>query len=441
MEDLPTHLVIDILSRLDDSADIARCRVASKTLNSLSREVRSINLRCSFDRYAKSRSPLTRSSITPFKTIFRNLISELGIIESVSIGVEKPLHTVAYDDVEDEDDLFLTDDKFAVEWLPKIGNGLISCSISDFWVQSCWRRSDVLSLLSSYCQNLIELQIKNAWLSVDGLNPMPMLSKLTLEYIRLDDEDLDMVNKCLSSLQVLNLIGVGGLKEPRIHMSGLKTCHWTVSNAVTSINIVAPRLVKLKLKCARPKALVIDTPSLTDLYLSLEEASKFKVHDFTSLKTLHLESFDLYRVICKLPFGPTIQNLKLSSTRTIGLMVATYGFKLLFSVFPNISSLTLNPRAWSELEMCEDLEVQNQMKGLKDITAYLEIHDFDTTLLFIFFILDNCPNLTDAKLFIHRDVVFTVTNTLISRCMTHCPRVRWRWGMWKVGTEDAWMPT
>lgn len=155
MDDLPSSLLLDILTRLPDSADVARCRVTSKTLNSVAPGIRSINLHCSYLRYAKSRSPLTKSSITPFKQIFNKLISELRTVETVFIGVEKPLRLVAYgyDDVEDEeDDLFLSDVGFVKEWLPKICGDLRSLPVSDFWVQSCWRRSDVLSLISSYCE-------------------------------------------------------------------------------------------------------------------------------------------------------------------------------------------------------------------------------------------------------------------------------------------------
>ena len=173
MDDLPPPLILDILSRLGDSADLASCRVASKTFNSLSRDIRSINLHCSFDRYAKSRCPLTRSSITPFKTILKNLVSELRIVESVTIGIDKPLRTVSYDDVEDEDDdLYLTEVNFVGEWLPKVSDGLTSFSISDFWVQSCWRRSEVLSLISSYCESpsfdiyLLYTSICCSWLIV-----------------------------------------------------------------------------------------------------------------------------------------------------------------------------------------------------------------------------------------------------------------------------------
>ncbi|PIN21735.1 hypothetical protein CDL12_05573 [Handroanthus impetiginosus] len=444
MDDLPPPLLLEILSRLADSADVARCRVSSKTLNSLALEIRSVNLQCSYFRYAKSRCPLTRSSITPFKQVFNKLISELKIVETVSIGVEKPLRLVVYDDVEDEeDDLFLSDVNFVNVWLPKVCGDLRSISISDFWVQSCWRRSDVLSLLSSFCLNLLDLEIKNAWLSVDGLTPMAKLTTLTLEFIRLDDENLEKVNECFPWLQALNLIGVGGLKDPRIHLMHLKTCNWTLSNAPMSISVIAPSLVKLTLKCVKPKLLLIETPLLSDLNLSLESACNFKVKEFSHLKKLLLESAGLRSLLSTFPFGRTVSNLTAVSTKwEVPVGVSRSILELLLCAFPNVSSLTLTSGVWSEFETylgLGGLEPRAQMKGLKEIIAYLTVNDIEVTLSAIFSLLDNCSGLSNMAMFVHRDVVSNVTSSLISRCMARSTRVRWKWGMWKEGTNDAWI--
>ncbi|KAI4347026.1 hypothetical protein L6164_007876 [Bauhinia variegata] len=153
MDDLPPALLIDILSRLTDSSDLARCRVASKTLNALSDDVRSINLVCSMSGYLKSRSPETKALVTPFKAVFKDLVLRSRHLESVSIGVDKSLGGISFDDVEDEsDDLYLTDFNFMKEWLPRVSGELKSLFISDFWVQSCWRRSEALTLISSSCE-------------------------------------------------------------------------------------------------------------------------------------------------------------------------------------------------------------------------------------------------------------------------------------------------
>ncbi|KZV42734.1 F-box/LRR-repeat protein [Dorcoceras hygrometricum] len=443
MDDLPPQLLLEILSRLSDSADLARCRVASKTLNCLAPEVRSVNLQCSYLRYAKSRSHPTSVYMTPFKSIFSKLISDSRTVDSVSIGVDRPLRLVSYDDVEDEDDLFLTEANFVNSWLPKVCRHLRSLSISDFWVQSCWRRSDVLSLISSHCRNLVELEIKNAWLSADFVTPMAYLTTLTLEFIRLDDENLEKVNECFPSVQVLNLIGVGGLKDPKIHLAKLKTLCWTLSNAPLSITVIAPNLVKLKLKCVKPHVLVIETPLLSGLHLSLEGAGDFKVKELNYLRKLHLESSALRNLLVKFPFGRIVKNLTVVSTKwEVPVGVTKSILELLLSAFPNVGSLTLTPGIWSELEMCPslgDLESKTQMKDVKEITAYVTVNDIEVTVFTIFSILDHCSNISYIAIFIHRDVVSNVTSSLISRCMAYSSKVRWKWGMWKEGTKDAWI--
>ncbi|KAJ9183850.1 hypothetical protein P3X46_007656 [Hevea brasiliensis] len=443
MDDLPPPLLLDILSRLTDSADLARCRLISKTFNTLSREVRSINLVCTFSRYLKLRSPETKDVTTPFKTIFNNLILNSLALESISISVEKSLGGMSYDDVEDEaDDLYLTDVGFVNEWLPRVCRELRSLSISDFWIQSCWRRSDILALLSSCCHSLCELEVKNAWLSINGLNPMPMLTSLTLESVRLDDEDLSKVNHCFPCLQVLNLIGVGGLTEPKIQLFHLRKCQWTVSNAPQSLTIFAPKLVKLELNCIEPRSLVLETPLLSDFYLSLRKANKFEVKGFLDLKILQLESADLCGLIYSFPSNNSIKRLIVDSSKRVkpGDM-SMLSLDMLFEVFPNVSSLTLRSGAWCEMETCfvaGGFQSHTGMQGLKEFVAQLVIRDIDVTLLFIFTILDNCTNLSDVALLIHCEVDPKIASNFISRCTADRPRVRWRWGIWNTGSIDTW---
>ncbi|GMH03371.1 hypothetical protein Nepgr_005210 [Nepenthes gracilis] len=444
MDDLPPPVIVDILNRLTDSTDLARCRRTCKTLNALSYDVDSVNLFCSFNRYMKSRSPATKSSITPFKTILTNLIAKLTNLESVSIGVEKPLRSIPYDDLEDEsDDLYLTDVSFVSAWLPRVSDKLKELSFSDFWIQSCWRRSDVLALISRHCQRLTVLEVRNAWLSVDGLNPMPSLTSLTLEFIRLDDEDLAKVNDCFPCLQIFNLIGVGGLKEPKILLQHLKSCQWTVSNAPLSLTVCAPNLVELKLKCVKPRSLVLQTPLLSDFHLSLEKASVFDIKEPLKLKKFHLMTANLYSLICKFPFGRTVRSLTLDSLSRVKLAEASnLSLDALFEVFPNMSCLKLGPTAYSEIEISfcvQGLEGREGMKELKEFTAHLVVSDTEVSLSFISSVLAKCSNLLYVALLIHHELDALIASNLIARCMAVCPRVRWKWGMWKEGSKDAWL--
>ncbi|KAL1554988.1 F-box/LRR-repeat protein-like protein [Salvia divinorum] len=438
MEDLPAPLLLDILGRLSDSADVARCRVASRAINSLAPDIRSVHLYCSHLRYAKSRSPLTRSSITPFKHVFCKLLSDLHLVEHVFVGIDKLLRLVSYDDVEDEDDdLFLTDVDFLRVWLPNVCPHLKSISISDFWVQSCWRRTDMLSLISSYCCELLELEVKNAWLSVDGLTPMPNLTVLTLEFIRLDDENLEKLNDSFPLLRVLNLIGVGGLKEPKLHLMHLRTCYWSVSNAPTSITIIAPSLLDLTLTCVKPNLLFIETPLLSSLNLSVDSTRNLEVNELSHLKRLHLESSGLRNLLAAIPVNRSVENLTAVSTKWESPVAVSKSIvELLLHAFPSVSCLTLTSRVWSELETHPGLGSRVEMKGLKEITAYLTVNDIGVALSTIFLLLDSCSGLSNMAIFIHRDVVSNVTSSLISTCTAHCTRVKWKWGMWKEGTTD-----
>lgn len=157
MDNLPESLLIEILSRLTDSTESTRSRLISKTFNSIYPDLKSINLQCSLTRYIKSKSNSSKT-ITPFKSIFLNLILNLRIVESVCIGIDKPLRDVLFDDVEDEgNDLFLSDGEFLLEWLPIVSGSLKLFSVSDFWFQSCWRRSNLLSIVSEYCKFVVFL--------------------------------------------------------------------------------------------------------------------------------------------------------------------------------------------------------------------------------------------------------------------------------------------
>ncbi|KAI8553636.1 hypothetical protein RHMOL_Rhmol05G0031500 [Rhododendron molle] len=201
--------------------------------------------------------------------------------------------------------------------------------------------------------NLRKLVLKNAWLSADGFNVMPALTDLTLEFIRLDDEDLSKVNSCFPSLQVLNLMGVGGLKEPKIHLLRLRECRWTVFNAPLSLTILAPNLIKLKLECIKPGSLFIDAPLLSDFHLSIERACNLVVKDFRDLKTLHVESPYLRTLLGQFRHGRSIKNLTVYISKWAeSAEMANFNLERLLVAFPNAQSVTLGPGFWLEAGSC-----------------------------------------------------------------------------------------
>ncbi|CAI8619699.1 unnamed protein product [Vicia faba] len=411
METLPSPLLIEILTRLNDTSDLARCRLVSTAFNHASNEVRSLTLLCSMSRYLRSRSPETKHLVTPFKTVLKNLVHRSPDFESVSIGVDRSLGGVSFDDVEDEsDDLHLTEFNFILDWLPCVSKSIKSLSISDFWVQSCWRRSKALFLISSTCYGLVQLVIRNAWLAVDGLCLMPALTNLTLEFVRLDDEDLNMINTCLPNLTQLNLMGVGGLKEPSINLSHLQTC-----------------------QC-----------------LSLENTDELVLKNCGNIQRLQLEveCLSLGFILSMFRRCIAVERLSLDFVRRTQIVKGVevdqveFGFDILLNYFPNMRYLSLGSGAWHAMESSfrrGSFENATGMKTLKELIAHIVVLEIDFTLAFIFSLLEKCTQLGDISLLIHSDVDLCVAGNLISTCRSKFPGVRWRWGIWKEGIKDTWV--
>ncbi|KAL9242037.1 hypothetical protein vseg_016082 [Gypsophila vaccaria] len=439
MENLPQTLLTEILTRLTDSSDLTRCRLVSKPLNSASYDVNAFRFFCSYDRYTKSQA---YPSKTRFKPAVTRLVTQLSQLESVSLGVDNSLSGLDSEDGE-EDDLHLTETGFVSGWLDCVKDRLRRFSVVDFWVQASWRRSNLLSLISTHCHRLNVLEIKNAWLSVEGLTTMSSLTSLTLEYVRLDDENLSALNACFPCLETLNLIGVGVLLDPKICLQHLRSCQWTISNAPVSLTIVAPKLVNLKLECVRPRSLVLETPSLSDFHLVLETTGSFNTRNLPHLHKLQLKSNFLHDLIHSFPLSEAVKQLRIDSIKRFKHVEREKpNLELLFDVFPNINSLSLGPEAYSDIEASFSVGMLQERKGikcLKDFTAHLVITDIEVTLSFISSIVDNCDNLSAISLLVHRELDPVHTRYLMSKCEALCSRAHWKWGFWKEDRKDVWI--
>ncbi|KAI3805670.1 hypothetical protein L1987_28245 [Smallanthus sonchifolius] len=438
MDKLPHAVLLQILSRLDDSADVARCRFASKAFDTVFPSLRSINLQCSLDWYNSSRSRVSNSQqIKPFKTVFLHLISKLETVKSVCISLHWRVVRVS-------DGFYLTDGDFAKEWLPRVSGSLKSLSISDLGDQRC--PQNVLPLISEYCHNLVSLKLKYAWLSVHNMNPMPMLTSLTLENIRLEDANLNKLNKCFPNLQVLNLEGVKGLKDPKIHLLNLKTCLWDVDDSLRSLTLITPNLITLEFESSKPVALHVEAPMLShfNLDLSTFQHAAFTIKKFENLKTLWVYSSYTGSLLSKFPIIKTVENLTLDSGNEAlrDARDSKLTLRKVFTVSPNISSLYINSGAWSELEAClnpKGWEILDGREGLKTIWAYLELDDPPLTFSSVARVLDQCVGLSEVSLLIHTDVDNTVSKGFMSKCVARWPELKWRWGIWSHEMKDSWI--
>jgi hypothetical protein len=280
--------------------------------------------------------------------------------------------------------------------------------------------------------NLIKLGLKNAWLSVDGLKKMPNLTHLTLEFVRLDDEDLVQLNECFPCLHTLNLIGVGGLKDPKIHLLQLKTCHWEVSNVPRSVVVQAPNLVSLELKCVRPDTLILDTPSLSTLKLTIEKlGATVQVDGLVSLTDLRIESLDLGSLFSTFVDGRAIRTLELElpdSASQYDLLEAVNPDYLL-RMLASIREVKLAPRFSCQLTLCLTLCTDNQFQScLEKLLIHVPQSEFYFQLPRLFQI---CAPLCEVTVLFHAESADAIRQGTMLICMQRLAEIRWQWGTWK----------
>ncbi|RZS16031.1 hypothetical protein BHM03_00048004 [Ensete ventricosum] len=415
LEDLPSPVLVEILSRLGDSTELAQCRLASRTLRTLSRDVRSVRLFCSRDRFLRSRAPATSDHVTPFRSLVANLASFLSASPgplTLALAAERPPSADA-------------DGRGRRRRRPTPYRLPFPCPVAP---PPCRppplpRRHD-----------LVNLEVRNAWLSVEELKPMHRLTSLTLEFIRLDDANLDKVNECFPSLQALNLIRVGGLKEPKIHLLQLRVCTWTVSNFVLSLTVCAPKLVELKLKCVEPKALHLETPLLSELDVTIKKArATIVVGEKLNLRSLRIESSDLCNLAQVFAHSRTIKRLELEAygSSTFVDLVEQCTIDLL-STFPDIDELVLGPRAWFILP--ENLNVRGELRNLKKMMVHLAPEELDAAMIS----WKLTPLLAHARycqvvMLIPAAASMDSRKHVISKCISNFPGIRWKWDTWRCG--------
>ncbi|CAL4952113.1 unnamed protein product [Urochloa decumbens] len=437
---LPAAVLADVLGRVADAGDIAACRLASRELLTASYLCPRVRL-CAADCARRRRGGEGRAGagVPAFRATAGNLASLLGAhLRSLSLdaadgqGNPDDAMWVEEGDFDEADDLHLTSGEAVAAWAATAaGPVLREVEIADYWPQACWRMAEALPLISHYCLNLTKLGLKNAWLSVDGLKKMQNLTHLALEFVRLDDEDLNQLNECFPCLHTLNLIGVGGLKDPKIHLLQLKTCHWEVSNVPQSLVVHAPNLVSLELKCVRPDRLILDTPSLSTLNLTIEKlGATFQVDGLVSLTILRIESLDLSSLFSSLVDSRAIKTLQLElpgSASQYDLLEAVNPDYLL-RMLASIGEVKLAPRFSRELAVCLALSTDSRFKScLKKLLIHVPQSESSLKLTPLFRI---CAPLCEVTVLFHAESADAIRRDAIS-CMQRFAGIRWQWGTWR----------
>eukprot|EP00252_Welwitschia_mirabilis_P019279 TRINITY_DN4414_c1_g3_i3.p1 TRINITY_DN4414_c1_g3~~TRINITY_DN4414_c1_g3_i3.p1 ORF type:complete len:453 (+),score=51.33 TRINITY_DN4414_c1_g3_i3:96-1454(+) len=440
METLPSQVMEEILSRLEDASDLCRFMATSRAMRSISKRIHSLRFYCSYSYLLASRK---NPQVPPFRPWVSAMLLKLVDLKKLRFDMEESMQKLLYEDEDgDRSDCWLTDPNFVMEWLPHVSSSLISLSITDFWQQSCWRCSNVLSLISGHCRNLTALELKNAWLSVEGMQNMNTLTSLTLEFIRLNDETLSAINKCFPALEILRLIQVGGLTYPHIQMPKLRVCHWRVSNTPSSLTIDCTSLSELKLECFSPHSLTIKAPSLSFLHISLKKPGRILVETaMPNLTKISISCHDIGRVLDIFSRRDTITELFVE----LSVLLFDYdghchglhkrpedmlSLDELQSKFPSLSTLSVGPGAWYMLE--EQLDRNNgsgyelEWDCLRKLTIHIALLRVESAFKLLRKVLGVLPALADIAIYVYSDNQIGVQD-LIFRAQKDFSHVKWKW--------------
>uniref|UniRef100_A0A453E5Z1 FBD domain-containing protein n=1 Tax=Aegilops tauschii subsp. strangulata TaxID=200361 RepID=A0A453E5Z1_AEGTS len=332
---------------------------------------------------------------------------------------------------DEANDLHLTSGESVAAWAATAaGPALREVDIADFWPQSCWRKAEALPVISRLCHNLSTLRLRKAWLSVDGLRVMPNLTHLALESIRLDDENLSTLNECFPCLHTLNLIGVGGLKHPKIHLPQLKNCHWEVSDVPRSLAIHAPNLVYLELKCVRPEILILDTPSVSTLKLTIDKLGPtVQVDGLVNLKNLRIESSDLNSLLRLFSESRDVRTLDLE-------LPASAGRNELYEavepeLFSRATEVKLSPRF--SYELMRRIVFSMTSYDCRSCLRKLLVHMPPSILTTCPFIplVNNCAPSCEVTVLFHADSSDATRQAAASSWPLRFPDITWQWGTWQ----------
>ncbi|XP_037411739.1 F-box/LRR-repeat protein At4g29420-like [Triticum dicoccoides] len=437
LDSLPSAILADVLGRVADAGDIAASRLASRALLAASYQCPRVRLSAAA-RARRLRGRGGGDGATAFRLAAANVASLLGphlrsLALDASQGHGCPDQAIWAKHVEfdDANDLHLTSGESVAAWAATAaGPALREVDIADFWPQSCWRKAEALPVISRLCHNLSTLRLRKAWLSVDGLRIMPNLTHLALESIRLDDENLSTLNECFPCLHTLNLIGVGGLKNPKIHLPQLTKCHWEVSDVPRSLAIHAPNLVYLELKCVRPGILILNTPSVSTLKLTIDKLGPtVQVDGLVNLKNLRIESSDLNSLLRLFSESRDVRTLDLE-------LPAFAGRNELYEavepeLFSRATEVKLSPRF--SYELMRRIVFSMISYDCRSCLRKLLVHMPPSILTTCPFIplVNNCAPSCEVTVLFHADSSDATRQAAASSWPLRFPEITWQWGTWQ----------
>lgn len=458
-EMLPEAMLMEILSRLPDARDLARCAVVNQFFRSGSRQVKSVRFTC------RQANMFPRGGvITSFKESVKSLLGQLDGVEELRLEIEEKIQGKKYKEEElDKTSLWLSERSFVAAWVPPVARTLQYLCLIDYGQQAIFKPSPLLTTLSSNCPNLRSMEVRNMYLDCRESQPMPKMEHVTLRCVKLTGEGLKDLTNCMPNLGFLTLVTVVGLKVAEVKSDTLDVLCLGLATKVTSVKVVSSSLTKLQLKMACPEKLKVVAPNLRSLALCMgqtrtpelervtqlnepefERVTQLKellmgASDFTTLAKLCESNSALSKLFLDIPCMAFEEGGKWKGVLPL-VPLNVPNMESMQACCPLLETMSVGPglwysfeQSWTKRDFNGDL-VLPKWPSLKRLIVHMIVTNVDTSLGLLKALMKAVPSLKALEVYVHESS-WVGAQEFCQRLNPRSPRLELKSDKWRKGLK------
>ncbi|CAM6059070.1 unnamed protein product [Sphagnum tenellum] len=446
-EVLPECLVVEIMNRVQDARELAKCCVVSKGLRQAVQNVLFVQLICLKKYYMEARTgPLVR---VPFKQAVMNMVQQVKRIEHLKLEIEPEMQANPFQKDEIHlKDFWLSEPYFVIAWAQAVGPSLQHLSLVDYGQQAIMCTTPIIRILAETCPLLKTLELRNMFLDTRDCPVLPHMTGLTLRCIKMMGKGLTDINKCMPALNMLAVVSVFGVEEAKITSEYMQVMCLGLSTKAKTVELNLPNVCKLQLKMACPDSLWVSAPSLAYVAVCMEkrEGALVEFEKISNLKELLFGASHFCTLTRLIRNNPLLGKVFLDvpcmelgdDGRWEGVLpdvpLMIPDMKELDASCPCLHTLSIGPGLWYSLETGfenkpNEGEMFKKWPSLKHLIVHIIVLKMDTCLSVLRLISAAVPSLQTLEIYIHADSPVDADHVLLE-CEEHIA-FPFKSGKWK----------
>ncbi|KAL2651902.1 hypothetical protein R1flu_020030 [Riccia fluitans] len=431
--DLPYEIIGEFLTFLGDAQDQARAELASPSFRMSSRFVRNTRFICRLKNVQRACPGANAKHVIPFKDIVMGKIKSFKCLEKLRLEIEEGMQASRFkDEVIVKNSLWLSEEKFVLEWLPPVSKTLQSLTVIDYGQQAIFNQTPLLHHLSNYCKQLKVLELRNMYLNCTPKQEcgtaadqgkgtrLPGVTTLTLRCVKLTENGLKDLNEFMPNLRTLTLVTVVGLKDARFKSDTLEVLCLGLATKVKSVKLVVNSLIKLQLKMACPDDLSVEACNLQCLAVCMDKrcdtSVKFKgvnklrellmgASEFSTLHILCSSNPELEKVFLDVPCMAFEENGGWKGMLS-HVPLTLPNMKYIRGKCQKLHTLSVGPGLWYSLE--HDMKNNPDVFAptwpvLRTLILHLIVQEIAVSMKLLRALVESIPTLVTLEVYVHRD--------------------------------------